>query len=197
MAKQQADTAQTQYAAAQAQRDAAQAQLDLLVAGETKEALDVARAEVERTRGLVEQAEAALEDTVIRAPQAGVVAEIIAEVGEVVGVGLPIIKLLDLQRPWLKVYVPLPYLDRVKLNQPATITTDAASGAVGNGRRAVPPKTYRGHVVEVSQTPEFTPKNIQTREQRVQLVFWVKIAIENPQGELKPGMPADAVIETG
>jgi HlyD family secretion protein len=51
--------------------------------------------------------------------------------------------------------------------------------------------------VEVSQTPEFTPKNIQTREQRVQLVFWVKIAIENPQGELKPGMPADAVIETG
>jgi HlyD family secretion protein len=74
----------------------------------------------------------------------------------------------------------------VKLGQQADVISDT-----------YPDRRYSGRVVEIAEQPEFTPKNVQTREERVKLVFGVKIEVANPNRELKPGMPADAVIRVG
>lgn len=186
-AKQQVILAQMQYEMALAQRDAAKAQLDLLLAGERKEVIDAARAEVERARAAWQQAEVSLRKTVIHAPSNGTVSEVVAEVGEVISAGVPIVRILDLERPWVKVYIPVVYLDQVKVGQMATVIIDSATE---------PNRKFHGKVVEISQEPEFTPKDVQTKEQRVQLVFWAKVAVTDAKGKLKPGMPADVIIET-
>ncbi|OPZ86699.1 MAG: putative multidrug resistance protein EmrK [bacterium ADurb.Bin429] len=108
------------------------------------------------------------------------------EPGELVTPGQPIVRVAELRQVWLRVYVPEPQMGRIKLGQRAEITTDT-----------YPTKRYAGTVIEIAQQPEFTPKNVQTKGERVKLVFGVKIAIENPEQELKPGMPADAVIRVG
>jgi multidrug resistance efflux pump len=184
-AKQQADTAQMQYNVAQGQVAAAHAQLDMLLRGETKEAIDSARGQVEQAKGALQLALAQQENAVIVAPRSGVITEVVAEEGETVTPGMPIVNLIDLERPYVKVYLPLPQLGKVKLGQTARVTTDAYPG-----------RTYKGVVTEISDVPEFTPKNVQTPEQRVTLVFYVKVSVDNPKGELKPGLPADAVIRT-
>ncbi|NCO37587.1 MAG: HlyD family efflux transporter periplasmic adaptor subunit [Armatimonadetes bacterium] len=171
---------------AKAQTRAAQAQLDLLVAGERPEVIAAAEAEVARMGGVLQQLNAGLEDATIVAPRAGTIAEVAARAGEVVPPGACIVRLLDLANAWLKVYFPLTHLGRVKLGQRATLVADT-----------FPDKEYAARVTEVSEEAEFTPKNVQTREQRVQEVFWVKLAIENPNGELKPGMPAEGLIDVG
>lgn len=96
-------------------------------------------------------------------------------------------RLADLDQMWLRVYVAETEIDRVKLGQRAEVTIDAA-----------PIRTFSGDVTEIAQEAEPTPKNVQTREQRVKLVFGVKIGLANPGGELKPGMPAEvqAVIDS-
>jgi HlyD family secretion protein len=95
----------------------------------------------------------------------------------------PRLRVAELGRVWLRVYVPEPRIGLVKLGQRASVSVDAFPG-----------RAFPGVVAEIAEKPEFTPKNVQTREERVKLVFGVKIEIENPGGELKPGMPADAVI---
>ncbi len=93
------------------------------------------------------------------------------------------ITLADLGNIWLKIYIPEPQLGRVKLGQIAEVRTDSYPG-----------KVYRGTVSFISAEAEFTPKTIQTAEERVKLVFAVKVRLDNPRQELKPGMPADAVL---
>ena len=87
---------------------------------------------------------------------------------------------------WLRAYIPETELGRVKVGQKAKVTTDTYPG-----------KIYEGRVSFIAQEAEFTPKNVQTEKERVKLVYRIKIDITNPDMELKPGMPADAVIETG
>jgi len=99
--------------------------------------------------------------------------------------GMPIVRVAKLHDVWLRVYVPEPRIGLLRLGQQAKVTTDSSD------------RRYPGRVVEIAQEAEFTPKNVQTRNERVKLVFGVKIAVENPDGSLKPGMPADAVIEVG
>ncbi len=94
-------------------------------------------------------------------------------------------KISDLSNVKLVIYVSEEELGRVKLNQTADVSVDA-----------FPDKKYSGKVIYISPEAEFTPKNIQTREERTKLVFEVKVQIDNPDFELKPGMPADAVIIT-
>jgi HlyD family secretion protein len=108
------------------------------------------------------------------------------EPGELVTPGAPIVRLAALDSVWLKVYIPEPEMGRVKLGQSAQVTSDS-----------YPDKQYAGRVIEISQEAEFTPKNVQTKEERVKQVFWVKIGVDNPDRELKPGMPADAEISVG
>jgi multidrug resistance efflux pump len=173
-------------AQARAQVQAARAALDLALAGPRKETIAAARSRVEQARGALKTASASLEQTTIFSPANADVTLRNVEPGELVTPGLPIVRLAMLDRVWLKVYVPEQEVGLVKLGQRAEVTTDAR-----------PDERYRGRVIEIAQEPEFTPKNVQTKEERVKLVFGVKVEIENPNQELKPGMPADAVIYVG
>ena len=120
----------------------------------------------------------------IRSPIAGRVLTRTVELGERVGEGTPLFTLVDLDRLYVKIYVPEPSIGRVALGQEARVYVDA-----------YPDRAFAARVSRVSQESEFTPKNVETREERVKLVFAVEVALaENPDGVLKPGMPADAVI---
>jgi HlyD family secretion protein len=105
------------------------------------------------------------------------------EPGEYVAPGTPVVTVADLVNVWLRAYIDERDQDRVKVGQRARVTTDSRSG-----------KAYDGRVAFLSEKSEFTPKTVQTQRERVRLVFRVKIDIQNPQMELKAGMPADAEI---
>jgi multidrug resistance efflux pump len=171
---------------AQDQTTAAKAVLDLAVAGPRAETIEAARARVAQAEAVLKAAQTQFGYTTIRAPVDGVVVVRAAELGELVTPGMPILRVSVIDRPWLRVYLPETDLGRVKLGQRADITSDT-----------YPDRKYPGRVVEIAEQPEFTPKNVQTKEERVKLVFGVKIEVENPNRELKPGMPADAVIHVG
>lgn len=141
------------------------------------------QAEIERARAQVALIETQLDDMVAVAPVSGRVLSKAAEVGEVLAAGTTVLTIGDLDRPWLRGYINETDLGRVKLGSPARVTTDSYPGRV-----------YPGTVTFVSSEAEFTPKQIQTREERVKLVYRVKIEIDNPNQELKLNMPADAVI---
>ncbi|HOO70185.1 MAG TPA: efflux RND transporter periplasmic adaptor subunit [Spirochaetota bacterium] len=126
---------------------------------------------------------ATIEQAVIISPISGTVLERNLETGELAFPGTPILTIADLTRPWIKIYVQEKRLGRVKLGQKALVSVDS-----------FPDREFPGKVVSISNRAEFTPKTIQTREERVKLVFAVKIALENKDQSLKPGMPADAVI---
>jgi HlyD family secretion protein len=93
------------------------------------------------------------------------------------------VTLADLNNVWLRGYISETDLGRIRWGTPATITTDTYPG-----------KQYRGRVSFISSEAEFTPKSVETHKERVTLVYRIKIEVENPNNELKPGMPADAVI---
>jgi len=171
---------------AQDQMRAVKAALDLVVAGPRAETIEAARARVAQAEAVLKAAQTQFGYTTIRAPVDGVVVLRAAELGELVTPGTPILRVSVIDRPWLRVYVPETDLGRVKLGQKADVISDT-----------YPDRKYPGRVVEIAEQPEFTPKNVQTREERVKLVFGVKIEVENPNRELKPGMPADAVIHVG
>jgi HlyD family secretion protein len=132
-----------------------------------------------------DQINAVIENAVIASPIDGVVLEKNLEIGEIAFPGTPVLTVADIKDTWIKIYVNEKQLNRVKLGQKAFVTIDSSE------------KKFSGKVVSISNKAEFTPKTIQTKDERVKLMFAVKIAIPNPDMELKPGMPADAYIETG
>ena len=144
---------------------------------------DVALAQAEQAAASVRLSEAKLNDTVIYAPANGVVLRKNTEQGETVGAGTPIFTIGDLENPWIKVYVKEDMLGLVKLGQRAEVKVDS-----------FPDKIYEGTVTFISSEAEFTPRNVQTQEERVKLVFGVKVSVKNQNEELKPGMPADVRI---
>jgi len=146
-----------------------------------RQELATQQASVARDRAALAAAEAQLSYTTVVSPQAGVVLRKHVEPGEMIAAGTPAITLADLDNIWLKIYIPEPRLGQVKLGQAAEIATDS-----------YPNKRYKGTVTFINSEAEFTPKNVQTQEERVKLVFAVKIRLDNPNQELKPGMPADA-----
>jgi HlyD family secretion protein len=148
-----------------------------------KQEMATLQANIRRDRAALQAAEAQLGYTVLKSPLGGVVVRKHVEPGEIIAAGTPVVTIADLNDIWLKIYVPEPQLGRVKLGQTAEVRTDS-----------YPAKVYRGAVVFVSSEAEFTPKSIQTPEERVKLVFAVKIGLPNPAQELKPGMPADARV---
>ena len=106
-----------------------------------------------------------------------------AEPGEFVSPGTPVVTVAELDAPWVRAYVSEPDLGRVKLGQSARVRCDSFPG-----------KVYEGHVSFVASEAEFTPKNVETRQERVKLVYRIKVDIANRERELKPGMPADVEI---
>ena len=117
------------------------------------------------------------------APLSGVVLVKNAEAGEFVVPGGAVVTLGDVEKPWLKAFINENDLGRVKLGQKVSVTTDSYLG-----------KVYPGKITFLSSEAEFTPKNVQTAKERVKLVYRIKVSLENPHGELKPGMPADGKI---
>jgi HlyD family secretion protein len=153
-----------------------------LRAGSREEEKDAARARVAAAEARIAQLEQLLKDTQVTSPLAGVVTEKIAEAGELLQSGSPLCEVTNLPDAWLTVYLPEADLGRIRFGQEAEVTTD------GGQKRT-------GKVSFVASQAEFTPKNVQTRDERVKLVFKVKIALDNADGLFKPGMPAEARLQ--
>jgi HlyD family secretion protein len=178
------DLAETALKRAEAAFQATRQRYNQAVEGSRKEDIAIARAnlrEAHANRGL---SRVNWEYTTLRAPFAGVITVRQAELGEVVVPGTPVVTLADLDHIWLRAYVAETDLGRIRWGQEATIATDTYPG-----------KQYRGRVSFISSNAEFTPKSVQTYKERVTLVYRIKIDIDNPNHELKPGMPADAHID--
>ncbi|MBM4284395.1 MAG: HlyD family efflux transporter periplasmic adaptor subunit [Deltaproteobacteria bacterium] len=151
---------------------------------EAKEAVrQAAFAELQAARAMVQEAAANLTDTRITSPIRGVVLTREAEPGLVVTPGTPLFTIVDLDRLYLKVFIHQTKIGLLRLGQEARLYVDA-----------YPDRHFEAAVSRVSQRAEFTPKYVETREERVKLVFAVELRAVNPEGYLKPGMPADGVI---
>ena len=215
ISKQQFDQARTKYQSASDQLRQAQEKASLVKEGPRQEDIAAARAAVAQAKAAVDTAEAnrlevkrreqelqqrqsdiqrteaqagisqkQLSDTEIYSPIDGVVLVKAAEPGEVLAAGTTVVTIGDLEHPWLRAYINETDLGRVKLGQKVKLTTDS-----------YPNKVYWGTVSYIASQAEFTPKQIQTKEERVKLVYRIKIEVENKSHELKNNMPVDAEIQ--
>jgi len=178
------DLADTALKRATATLESAQQRFDQTQEGSRKEDIHIAQANVVAARQSLGLSRINLDYTRLAAPNAGVISVRQAELGEVVAPGTPIVTLSDLDHVWLRAYLAETDLGRIRWGQDAIITTDTYPG-----------KKYRGHISFISSTAEFTPKSVETYKERVTLVYRIKIDVDNPNHELKPGMPADAAID--
>ena len=145
--------------------------------------LGTRRAEIARSTASIAMIDSQLADTIVASPVDGVVLVKAADVGEVLAPGTTVVTVGDIDHPWLRGYVNETDLGKVKLGAKAKVTTDSYPG-----------KVYQGRVTFISSEAEFTPKQIQTEQERVKLVYRIKIEMDNPRRELKENMPADAEI---
>ncbi|MDY0212279.1 MAG: efflux RND transporter periplasmic adaptor subunit [Desulfuromonadaceae bacterium] len=159
------------------------ARYELVQKGPRTEKIDRARADVQSAKQALALAETRLGYAALHSPLTGIVLSDNVEPGEYVSAGTPIVTVGDLVNVWLRGYINETDLGRVKVGQTVRVTTDT-----------YPDKTYEGRISFISSEAEFTPKNVQTTEERVKLVYRIKVNIQNPEMELKPGMPADADI---
>ncbi len=181
ISRQALERAETQEAIRSADADRAREQLRLVEQGPRAERLAAQRAVLAQADAAAREAEAALGFTGLVAPFAGTVSLRHREPGEIVAAGVPVITLTDLTDRWIRIYVPGPLVGRVSLGQPADIAIDASRD-----------RTYPGTVAYIADQAEFTPRNVQTREERVKLVYRVKVRVVGDSAlHLKPGLPAD------
>jgi HlyD family secretion protein len=178
------DLAATALKRAEAIFKAAQQRLSEAVEGSRKEDIAIARANLNEASANLGLSQVNLAYAILRAPSTGVITSRQAELGEVVAPGSPVATLADLDHIWLRAYIAETDLGSIHWGQEATVTTDTYPG-----------KLYHGHISFISSNAEFTPKSVQTYKERVTLVYRIKIDIDNPNHELKPGMPADAHID--
>ncbi|MPL65606.1 hypothetical protein SDC9_11270 [bioreactor metagenome] len=186
VSEQDRDRSQTAYANANARADQAAQQLSVVVEGPRREEIELATARVEQVKQVLKLTQTRLSYAQITAPVDGMVLSENIEAGEYVSPGTPVVTIGDLNQVWLKAYIAETNLGKVKLGQKVAVTTDT-----------YPNKVYEGHISFIASEAEFTPKSIQTTEERVKLVYRIKVTIDNNANELKPGMPADAVIDLG
>jgi len=181
----QVDEAETRYRTAESAVSQVQAQVDALRAGATEEEIAVVEAQVEQARAALNTLLVQRDKFTITAPVGGLVLERSIHEGELAAPGATILTLGDLDKVDLTVYVPLDKLGQVGIGQRVEVRVDS-----------FPEKTFTGSVVDIAQEAEFTPRNVQTQEERVNMVYAVYVEIPNPDHDLKPGLPADAVIVT-
>ncbi len=181
---QERDQAATALKRALAIHQVAQQRYNEAVEGSRKEDIAISRANLNEANASLGLSQVNLSYTVLRAPSTGVVTVRQAELGEVVSPGSPVVTLSDLDHIWLRAYVAETDLGRITWGQEVTVTTDTYPG-----------KQYHGRISFISPDAEFTPKSVQTTNERVTLVYRIKIDIDNFNHELKPGMPADARID--
>jgi HlyD family secretion protein len=179
------DNAQLQMTLAQAQRDQAQQQLRLVETGPRRERLEAQRAMVAQGEAALRQIEAALANAVITAPFDGVVTVRDREVGETVAPGAPVLTIMNQNDRWVRIFIREDRIGAVRLGQAASITSDT-----------YPDSAFAGTVSFIASSAEFTPRNVQTAEERVKLVYAVKVRITGDSTQtLKPGMPADVRLQ--
>jgi len=181
------DKAQTAFDVAQSSRDQAAQALQLLEVGPRPERIEAQRATVAQAHATVAQIDAMLANAQIHAPFAGVVTVKDREIGETVSGGAPVLTVTNLDDRWVRIYIPETRIGAVHLGEAATITADTYKG-----------KVYRGAVSFIASEAEFTPKNVQTTDERVKLVYAVKVRITSDSSyDLKPGIPADVQLGVG
>jgi HlyD family secretion protein len=176
------DVARERVQAAESRVRAAEQATARLRAGARTQEIAAAAARVAAARAQVATVEKALADATLRAPVAGVITEKLVEVGEVIAPRTPVVVITDLDRAWADVFVPEPVVPRLRLQQAATVFTDAGGAGLA------------GAISYISPRAEFTPRNVQTADERSKLVYRVRIAVDNREGILKPGMPIEAVL---
>lgn len=179
----QANAAKTAYEQAEAGVLVAEAKLDSIQAGPMPEEVAIAEAQVRQAEAALASVEVQLDKLYLTAPRDGIITERPANPGELASPGATLMNLGDLDRVTLTVFIPETQVGRVRVGQSARVAVDAYPG-----------KTFDGSVAFIAPQAEFTPKNVQTEEERVNLVFAIKITLDNPDHRLKPGMPADAEI---
>lgn len=179
------DRAVTALELAESGLDQAVQTLALVREGPRVETIRAQEAMVEQARANVARADAMLTNAVIRAPFPGRVTVRHREPGETVAPGAPVLTLLDPDDRWVRIYVREDQIGAVQIGMSARITSDT-----------YPDKVYQGEVTFIGSEAEFTPRNVQTTEERIKLVYPVKVRITGDSGfELKPGIPADVTLE--
>jgi HlyD family secretion protein len=176
------DVARDRVRAARERVIAAQQVVTRLRAGARREEIEAASAHVAATDAQIAIFQKAVNDAIVTAPVAGIISTKIADAGETLQPRAPLVVITDLDHAWASVYVDEPSVPRLRVGQPATIFTDAGGPGIS------------GIVSFVADKAEFTPRNVQTAEDRSKLVYRVKVSVDNKDGVLKPGMPVEAEL---
>ena len=184
VSRQTLDAAETALQVAEATQDQADQALAMVREGPRAETIQAQRALVEQAQANLSRAEASLANGVITAPFPGRITVRHREPGETVTPGVPVLTLLDPQDRWVRIYVREDQIGAVQVGMAATIMSDT-----------YPDKVYPGEVTFIGSEAEFTPRNVQTTEERIKLVYPVKVRITgDPDFELKPGIPVDVTL---
>ena len=177
------DTAKARQRAAMDRVRSAREALARLEAGTRPEEIQTARARVAAADAQIAVLEKSERDATVIAPIAGIVTQKLVDAGEIVARGTPLVVITDLDHAWANLFVPEPMVPRVTIGQAATVLTDAGGPGL------------EGKVTFVSPRAEFTPRNVQTAEERSKLVYRIKVTVDNSAGVLKLGMPVDAELK--
>lgn len=177
-----------QIDAARAQVERAQAAVRLSEANSLElkrkqQEVGARRAEIDKARAQVAVLQSQIHDMRVESPIDGVVLSKASDLGEILSSGTTVMTIGDLDKPWVRGYITEPDLGRVKIGSEVRVTTDSFPG-----------KVYKGRVSFIASNAEFTPKHIQTQEERVKLVYRIKVDVDNSAHELKLNMPVDAEI---
>ncbi|MCX7779858.1 MAG: efflux RND transporter periplasmic adaptor subunit [Negativicutes bacterium] len=162
---------------------AARSRHSLVEEGYRSDLVEAQRLEVARAKAILDASRAMLADTIVTSPLSGLILTKNFESGEYVNPGSPIATVGDLSDCWVKIYIPSTQLGLIKVGQPAAVKIDS-----------YPDRIFAGEIKEISQNAEFTPRQSITQRERANLVFAVKVKINNADGLLKPGMPADVTL---
>ena len=182
--EQQLEQEQLKYKVADSTVEQARQRLMLLEEGTRQEDIERADKEYAAKMEITAQAQQQLSYTDLVSPVAGMITVRLKEAGEMVIAGQPVLRVAELSRPWVRGYLSETDLGRVHLGQAVKIRVDGLPG-----------KDFNGRLSFISPVAEFTPKTVETRELRVDLVYRIKVDVDNPDGILKIGMPADIIIE--
>ncbi|MBN1953879.1 MAG: efflux RND transporter periplasmic adaptor subunit [Anaerolineae bacterium] len=176
--------AEAELAAAEAGVEIAQANLEQTIAGPTEQQVALATAHLHQAWAALALVDAQITQLTLVSPGVGMIASRNAHVGETAAPGVTLLSIVNLDQVTLVIYIPENQIGQVQIGQPVQVTVDS-----------FPDRVYTGQVTTIAGEAEFTPRNVQTQEERVNLVFAVQVTIPNPDHTLKPGMPADAIIQ--
>jgi HlyD family secretion protein len=176
------DLAKSRLQSSQERVLAAREALTRLERGARPEEITAARARLAATDAQIASLEQNARDATVTSPVAGIVTQKLADAGEILAPRTPIVNVVDLDHAWANIYIDEPDIPRLRLGQQATIFTDAGGAGL------------KGLVTFISPKAEFTPRNVQTAQERSKLVYRIKVSVDNAQGVLKQGMPVEADV---